>query len=738
MARKEMQAKISERKKQAFIQKPEDRFINRELSWLAFNERVMEEALNQQHPLLERLKFLSISANNLDEFYMVRVAGLHDQVRHGNAELSQDGLTPREQLRRINRRAGKLMQGQQKCWRGLRNELTATGIEVLAPADVDKQEKQWLKDYFLSNIFPALTPIAVDPAHPFPFLPNLSLAIVLGLRRDTKLMVLPKKKKATKSAPEGEKDLHAIVLLPQKLDRFVVLPAEKNKIYRVMLLEDVVRMFVDALFPGCTLLGSGMLRINRDSEIEVEDEAEDLVRVFESAVKRRRRGSVIRLKISADMPDDLLGFVLEEFKVQQKNVVRVDGVLGLEGIGMLYQLKRPDLKFAPHTSRFPERIMDYNGDCFAAIQAKDIVVHHPYESFDVVVQFLRQAAADPDVIAIKQTLYRTSNDSPIVKALIEAAEAGKSVTALVEMKARFDEEANIRWGRDLERAGAQVVYGVVGLKTHAKVSLVVRKVEGGLHSYVHFGTGNYHPVTAKIYTDLSFFTCDPALCRDAARLFNYLTGYSPPEQYEKIVIAPSNMRRTLLQYIRDEIAHAKAGRPANIWAKMNSLVDPEMIDALYEASQAGVKIELIIRGICCLRPGVPGFSDNIHVKSIVGRFLEHSRIFCFGAGNSLPSPKAKVFMSSADWMPRNLNWRVEVMLPIENDTVHQQVMGQIMMASLKDDKQSWILHPDGSYERMFSKQDGFSSHEFFMNNPSLSGRGTALHGKKNPQPPKGS
>jgi polyphosphate kinase len=737
MARKEMQAKASERTKTTFIQKPEDRFINRELSWLAFNERVMEEALNHEHPLLERLKFLSISANNLDEFYMVRVAGLHDQVRHGNAELSQDGLTPREQLRRINRRAGKLMQRQQKCWRGLRNELTATGIEVLSPADVDKQEKQWLKDYFLSNIFPALTPIAVDPAHPFPFLPNLSLAIVLGLRRDTKLMVLPKKKKAAKAVPEGEKNLHAIVLLPQKLDRFVVLPAEKNKIYRVMLLEDVVRMFVDALFPGCALLGSGMLRINRDSEIEVEDEAEDLVRVFESAVKRRRRGSVIRLKISADTPDDLLGFVLEEFKVQQKNVVRVDGVLGLEGIGMLYQLKRPDLKFTPHTSRFPERIMDYNGDCFAAIQAKDIVVHHPYESFDVVVQFLRQAAADPDVIAIKQTLYRTSNDSPIVKALIEAAEAGKSVTALVEMKARFDEEANIRWGRDLERAGAQVVYGVVGLKTHAKVSLVVRKVEGGLHSYVHFGTGNYHPVTAKIYTDLSFFTCDPALCRDAARLFNYLTGYSPPEQYEKIVIAPSNMRRTLLQYIRDEIAHAKAGRHANIWAKMNSLVDPEMIDALYEASQAGVKIELIIRGICCLRPGVPGFSDNIHVKSIVGRFLEHSRIFCFGLGNALPSPKAKVFMSSADWMPRNLNWRVEVMVPIENDTVHQQIMGQIMMASLKDDMQSWILQPDGQYERMFSKQDGFSSHEFFMNNPSLSGRGTALHGKKNPQPPKG-
>jgi polyphosphate kinase len=682
-----------------------DKFFNRELSWLAFNIRVLEEARNLQHPVLERLRFLSISSSNLDEFYMVRVAGLRGQLFADIAEVSFDGLTPGQQLYRISQETEKLMLMQQAIWSELRTELSTKGVEVVVPTQLTSAERTWLEDHFLANIFQVLTPLAIDPAHPFPFIPNKGFTLVLELKRKSDGIILS-----------------VLLPIPQMLERFVRLPEAST--IRFISIENIIRLFQEQMFPGYVPISYGAFRILRDSEIEeVEEESEDLVRHFESALKRRKRGDVIRLKIDSATSPELRKMIISQLHVDAKDVIIVSGILGIAEVAQLIVDDRPDLKFDAYIPRFPERIREHNGDCFAAIRAKDIVVHHPYESFDVVVSFLRQAASDPDVVAIKQTLYRAGKQSAIVKALCEAAEAGKSVTAVVELKARFDEEQNIKWARDLERAGVQVVYGFIELKTHAKISMVIRREHGGLRAYCHFGTGNYHPITAKIYTDLSYFTANPEFADDAAQVFNYITGYVSPRRLDVISMSPYGIRDRLIENIEREIENAKKGLPAAMWAKLNSLVDPIIIERLYEASDSGVQIDLIVRGICCLRPGVKGMSENIRVKSVVGRFLEHSRIICFANGETMPSRKAAVYISSADWMPRNFDRRVEIMVEVTNETVHEQILDQVMVANLNDTAQSWLLDAAGNYTRVESSDASFNLHQYFMNNPSLSGRG---------------
>ena len=689
---------------------PEDRYVNRELSWLSFNRRVLAESENTDYPLLERLRFLSISGSNLDEFTTVRIAGLEGQVHRGIETTGIDGLSPRQQLDAIREQVLQLEDRQQESLEVLRGLLADEGIVLAIPDELSKGQQKWLGDYFEHDIVPLITPQAIDPSHPFPFVASGGMGVLFRLKRGKR---------------KGE--LVEMVLIPSGVPRFVRVPQDKGEEQAIYVpIEQLVTRFADQMFPGFKILGDGIFRVLRDSDIEVEDEAEDLVRYFRTAIQRRRRGRAVLLELDDECDAAAEALLREQFDVDAAMIVKTGGMLGLTDLDAICAEPRPDLKFPPFSPRYPERVLAHDGDVFSAIREKDMVIHHPYESFEVVVDFLHQAAVDPAVVSIKQTLYRAGDQSPVIAALVEAAQNGKAVTAVVELKARFDEERNIRWANELERAGVQVIYGFTEWKTHAKVSLVVRREEDGYATYCHFGTGNYHPINAKIYTDLSYFTADQTLGRDAAKMFNFITGYIEPDDLEEIAISPIGMREKLYDLIDVEIANAKAGKPSGIWVKMNSITNQAMIDKLYEASQAGVEVRMVVRGICSLRAGVPGMSENISVKSIIGRFLEHARMWAFANGKAMPSRQAKVYLTSADAMSRNLDRRVEVMVPITNKTVHDQLLKQVMLANILDTERSWRLDADGQYRRMGKGEDGFNCHQYFMSNPSLSGRGSAL------------
>jgi polyphosphate kinase len=687
-----------------------NKYINREISWLKFNLRVLAEASNLKNPILERLKFLSIAANNLDEFFMVRVAGIYNQIKDKVSFLSHDGLTSEKQLERIIIKTKRLLAASNEAWSNLKVDLSKEGILFVSYRDLNKSEKVRLNKIFRENIYPILTPLIIDPSHPFPFVPNKGHFLVMLLNKRNK-----------------SKKFFATILIPQNIERFINI-SNRMDVKKYLSIEHIISNYVNYLFPGYHLNKYTSVRIIRDSDIEFEEEAEDLILYLEKALKKRRRGRIVKLEIRSNADPLLKKFVYKKLEVTEDEVYEMDSFVGVHQIDQIYNKKNTNLVFKSFNPRQVERLKQFNDDYFATIKAKDFIVHHPYETFDAVIQFLTQAAEDPNVIAIKQTLYRTTSDSPIVKALVLAAEKGKSVTAVVEVKARFDEETNISLASTLEKAGVQVVYGFVKLKTHAKASLIIRKEKSKLVSYVHLGTGNYHPVNAKIYTDLSFFSSDKILCEDVEKFFNYITTYAEPKKLKKLILSPFFLRTKLYSLIDQEIENKSKGKHAEIWIKLNSLVDKAMIDKLYKASNAGVKICLFVRGICCLKPGIKGLSENIIVKSIVGRFLEHSRIYCFANGEIMPSRSNLAFFSSADLMTRNLDRRVELLIPIENSTVHEQVLDQIMLANYKDAENSWFLKSDESYEKIkATKKDNFSAHNYFMKNPSLSGRGSSIN-----------
>ena len=685
-------------------------YINRELSWIKFNRRVLEEAENKKNPLLERLKFLSISGSNLDEFLMVRLAGIKGQVDADVNDLSIDGYYPNEILEKIVFETKKLIKEQHRCWKKLKKHLKNNEVLILKQKDLNKRQLTLLKTYFIDKIYPILTPLSLDPAHPFPFINNLALTIIVNFQDH-------KKRKIT-----------TIIPIPESLERFITITEEKIKLVHI---SDIVISFLNHIFPNYKILSYGSFRVLRDSDIEFSDEAEDLARSFENQLKLRKFGKTIFLEIEKKTPSNLVDLICKKLGIDEKFVEFIDEMIEVSSLEQLTKIKKKKLLWKKFEPRYPERLKESKNDCFLAIKKKEFIVHHPYESFDVVVQFLRQAANDPDVLVIKQTLYRTVREnSEIALALIEAAESGKSVTAIVELKARFDEETNIKYSKDLEKAGVHIVYTFANMKTHAKLSLVVRKEKTGLKTYVHIGTGNYHPDNAKIYSDLSLFSCDKFICDDVQKVFNMITGYAKIKKFNLLNVSPINLKNSMLELIENEIKNKKKGLNGEIWLKCNSLVDKDIIDKLYYASKNGVKIELIIRGVCCLKPGLPGVSENIKVKSIVGRFLEHSRIYCFASGNSMPSRNNKVFISSADLMPRNFERRYEVMVPILNSTVHKQVIDQIMVTYLNDKKQSWIMDQFGNYNKLNKLNSSDSAHDYFMSNPSLSGRGNAIKKSK--------